>query len=72
MAIVVAQENTYVITGLQDLKKSTSYLSKWNCVQLLAGIENIFQPDDDLSEMSMEEDLPKLKLTKKRIQRIYC
>ena len=64
-ALVGAQESEDVILGLQDSDELTlTFLSRiapnhWK------ELKNVFKPNDGLSEMSMEEDLHKLKFVKK-------
>lgn len=64
-AIVTAQESEDVIMGLRDSNKLiVTFMSEITC-NYCKELKNKFQPEDRLFEMSMEEDLHKLKFTKK-------
>ena len=60
-----AQESEDVTLGLQDSNKLTLTWQSGLVPNLWKELKNRFQPDDGLSEMSMEGGLHMLKFTKK-------
>jgi hypothetical protein len=63
--ILVAQESEDVILTLQEVNELILTWPSGTVPNMWKELVNIFQPDDGLSEMWMEDDLHALKFTKK-------
>ena len=63
--ILSAQENEDVILALQEANDLTLTWPSGTVSSMWKELINIFQPDDGLSVMSMDEELHALKFTKK-------
>ena len=65
VVLLAAQENEDVILSLQGANKLTLTCPSGSVPDMWHTLIDIFQPDDGLSEMQMEEELHALKFTKK-------
>ena len=63
--ILAAQESEYVILALQEANELVLTWPSGTALNMWKELINIFQPDDGLSKLSMEEELHALKFTKK-------
>ena len=63
--VLAAQENEDVMLAIQEANTMIVTWPSGTAPDTWKALEEIFQPDDGLSEMQMEEDLHALKFTKK-------
>ena len=63
--LLAAQESEDVILAIQEANTMIVTWPSGTAPDMWKALEDIFQPDDGLSDMQMEEDLHALKFTKK-------